>query len=344
MQERLRQAVFSVEAARFDWADVLLAAHLSGEWPALETEIRQGLACLTACEDEESEEAAPEAETLDSASAEFRYARDLVTAEEFEAWLAAHGLTAGAWQDYIERSVLRAECTDRLDDLVEAYAVTSEDVWEVLWVEGVCSGRLAQLAQALAARVAAAEEGRSDPAGADAQRGSLPELPGLPPDECRDRLARLAPFEAGFECYRRAVVTPEAVRDQVAAHRLDWIRLEGRYLSFDDESAAREAVLMLREDGLGLEEVAETAALEVRDARLYVDGVAPDARDRFLAARRGEVLGPVALGEAYAVFAFDDKVLPTPEDPEVRQRAEAAVLHGRLDRLVADRVRWHVTL
>jgi hypothetical protein len=84
--------VFSVGDSRYDWADVLVAAHLRGDWAGLETQIRQGLACQRALDnDDETDEADPQA--VDAAATEFRYARDLVSAEEAEAWLAEHGLT-----------------------------------------------------------------------------------------------------------------------------------------------------------------------------------------------------------------------------------------------------------
>ena len=167
---------------------------------------------------------------------------------------------------------------------------------------------------------------------------------GVPPEICRERLPALATLEVVFQRFRGEAVTPKAIRDQLAIHRLDWIRVDYRYLAFNDEEAAREAVLSLREDGLGLEEVAEAAKVEVQEGRLYLEHVDPAARARFLAARPGDVLGPLPLGEGFAALVVAAKALPTEEDPEARQRAEAAVLAALVEREIGDRVRWHVPL
>lgn len=148
----LAEPVFNIGPARYDWADVLLAAHLRGDWPALETQIRQGLACQRAL-DEDDESDGADQQAVDAAAAEFRYARDLISAEETEAWLAARGLTSEAWLDYIERGVLRAERAEEMHDLVERYPVTDDEVAALTWVEGICSGRPADFARDLAARV-----------------------------------------------------------------------------------------------------------------------------------------------------------------------------------------------
>ncbi|HEY3068155.1 MAG TPA: hypothetical protein VGL09_20365, partial [Methylomirabilota bacterium] len=46
----LGQAIFAAGGRTYDWGDVLLAAKLSGDWRDLETEIREGLACLARAE------------------------------------------------------------------------------------------------------------------------------------------------------------------------------------------------------------------------------------------------------------------------------------------------------
>jgi hypothetical protein len=167
---------------------------------------------------------------------------------------------------------------------------------------------------------------------------------GVPPEVCRERLPALATLEVLFARFRGEVVTPKAVRDRLAIHRLDWIRVDCRYLAFAEEQAAREAVLSLREDGLGLDEVAGAAKAEVQEARLFLEHLDPAVRGRFLAAGAGDVIGPVPFADGIAAIVVDGKVLPTEEDPDARQRAEATVLAGFVEREIADRVHWHVPL
>src|SRR2546428_13681973 len=89
--------IFTVGGTAYVWEDVVLAAHLWGDWTALEQRVRDGLACLARL-DEDDEDGLDEAD-VDAAGTEFRYARDLVAAADLEAWLDRPGLTGDAWLD-----------------------------------------------------------------------------------------------------------------------------------------------------------------------------------------------------------------------------------------------------
>jgi hypothetical protein len=114
--EVLERLVFSAGAQDYRWADIVAAARSWGRWDGTERPARSSLG------EEEAEEAGEA----------FRYERNLLAAEEMEAWLGHWGLTAAQWKSW-----LRGE----------------SDVW----TEAVCSGALAGLARDLAARAAAAE-------------------------------------------------------------------------------------------------------------------------------------------------------------------------------------------
>jgi hypothetical protein len=114
--EVLERPVFSAGAQDYRWADVLAAARAWGRW---------------------DEATAPSPATRGEAEVEeagqaFRYERNLLAAEEMEAWLEHWGLTVAEW-----RTWLKGEATG--------------------WPVAVCSGALAGLARDLAARAAAAE-------------------------------------------------------------------------------------------------------------------------------------------------------------------------------------------
>src|SRR5829696_10038906 len=102
LAELLARRAFTVGTREYLWLDVALAAMLCGGWASFETDLREGLACASHAEatGEEAGEAADE--LLD----EFRYARDLITAAEAEAWLETVGLSAEELSAYFERRVL----------------------------------------------------------------------------------------------------------------------------------------------------------------------------------------------------------------------------------------------
>lgn len=349
--------IFSVGEAAYVWEDLILAAHLWGRWAALEEEVRDGLACLHRLEDIE-DEALPEDEVI-SAAAEFRYERDLVAAEDTEAWLEKRGLAAGDWMDYIQRSVLRRKWAEDLEAIRQEYPVDQDEVDEIILSEAICGGHAAAWASQLAARAAVyagtAEEsaGAGDGITEDEVRsvldalpaeGSDRELPGLGRPADADRLVALSRLEAAWRRFAARQVTPQAIREQLAAHRLDWTRLRVRAVLLADPDAAHEAALCIREDGRDPAEVAAEAGAEFREGDWYLDEADPALRDHLLGARGGEVLGPLPLDEGFMVVSILAKQPTSENDPALLARAEGVLLDRAVSREVESRVKWNEPL
>ncbi len=341
----LDQVAFTVGRTAYRWADVVLAARLWGEWAALEKMVCRCFGCR---EREEELREPPSEEAVASAAAEFRYARDLISAEEAEGWLARWGLTTEKWMDYVERTVCLQTCAKTMEDLFSEDLDDEEEIRSSILVEALCSGRLAQFADKLAGRAAVYEKACADgewvaeplsdedldTAFGGRARPLLSEWP-------RESLETLARFERAFQRFCRQTVTPKAIADQVSTHYLDWIRITCRSVAFPDEQAAREAVLCLRDDRRDIGDVAAEAGTEERETRFYLDEIGPDWKDQFTAAGTADVLGPLPIDGAFRVFLVLDKRMPSADDPEVRQRATAAVIRRALDQETAVRVKWH---
>src|SRR5262245_16372749 len=112
------QGVFVVENQPYTWLDVMLAAKSWGDWAELEREVRQGIACVKRFGDPGVASHIAEVQT---AARAFRYAHNLITAQQMEAWLRQWELTLEAWTDYLQRSVLRHKWSTLLEDLMSHY-------------------------------------------------------------------------------------------------------------------------------------------------------------------------------------------------------------------------------
>ena len=233
--------------------------------------------------------------------------------------------------DYIRRRLLRRKWADQLAKIVARFRVTQSEINGCLQAEAVCSGHLARFAQALAARASAFEKAREE----SWMGGASP---------CAKSVERIHRLEAGYRSFCDHVVDAHGMDDQVAWHRLDWIRFDCRYLLFPDEQMAREAALCVRDDGMALGEVAANAKLDLHNAPLYLEAIDPSLRDCFLSAGKGALLGPLEWDKDFALFVVEDKILPTLEDPAIRQRAEESLIDNAINREIANRVKWHVRL
>jgi parvulin-like peptidyl-prolyl isomerase len=98
--------------------------------------------------------------------------------------------------------------------------------------------------------------------------------------------------------------------------------------------------MAVREDGRALDAVAGEARLELQSGRPWLGDLAPPLRDALLSAGPGELVGPLGGDDGWTVVQVLAKTMPSADDPETRQRAEAALLQERVDREVQARVRW----
>jgi hypothetical protein len=319
--------LFSVGETSYSLSDLILAAKLWGDWDDIEKEVRQGLACVKWMEEEDED--IDDAE-VESAANEFRYERDLLTTEETEAWLQQWELSIDEWMECMQRSALRGKLAAQLDEIEARHAAGKAEVERCAHAEAICSGHARRLAQKLAARLSAYQralaEGWLEQAG-ESGAEKLPEA-----------------LEAAYEEFCRKTVTKEGIRNQVQSHHLDWIRLDYSYLPFAAENMAREALLCIRDDGMSFNEVAENAKTAVQTGLLYLDEIDPDLWNVFLAAQKGGLVGPLKWHDEFALFLIRDKILPSIDDPQVRERGEQALLSAVLGQEMAKRVTWHKRL
>lgn len=339
----------------YTWEDVLLAGILWGDWDALEAEVRAGLACLKRLEEAEDEEDVLPEDEMNSAAEEFRYARDLVAAEEMGAWLERRGLTADDWMEYIRRSLLVKKWADALEEIQQEYPVDQDEVDEVILCDAICSRRATDWATRLAARAAAwACSAEAAPAGTDALSDehvrrvadglhaqiASRDLLGLLGDVEPERLNALARMETVWQEFSARHATPQAIREQIAANPLGWIHFGVHSVFLRDLDAAREAALCIRQDGLDPAEVAAESGGEFREEEWYLDEADPALRDHLLGAQEGEVLGPLPLNDGFVVVSVRAKQPPSDDDPALVARASQVLLNRAVRREVEGRVQW----
>lgn len=352
MRAILDQPVFSVGDAVIRWEDVVLAAARSGTWDEVVRRARVGLELVAKAAD--GDEPTSSDEEIEELSNEFRYDRDLVSADEMEAWLSRWGLDVGTWYAWLQADLLRRKREGEGEAVEpEGSALSPEEIEAAVHAEAVCSRALTRLAYDLAAKAAVAarakEEGGDatlvdDVEAVEAARGVDPATPGLrlsiDPSRLPERLAALQTLDRDWRRFVRAVVTPPDVAARIRAHQADWMRVDIRYAELPREDVAREALMSIREDGCDLEEAAESAGAGVVEGRYFLEDFEPSVHDHLLAAQKGEVIGPLKFGDGFGLFLVVEKILPTADDPVIADRAKESLLESVVSREVDNRVTW----
>lgn len=351
MKRLARRPVFAVGRRGYQWVDVLIAARVWSEWSALERRAEEGIACLKDVED-----GLAEAETEETADA-WRYERDLLSADDMQAWLAQRQLTMEEWLEFIGRSALRAARMKELSRIRKAHRVSPSEVEDVLYAEAVCSGVLERLAERLAGQAAVYDRLGKESKDSRATRCSKAELTaalkGLPRSIRREGFLHLSPqptieraeFVAClgicFDRFVESLGSPEPLSREIETHALDWTRLDCETVRFQSEETAREAALLVREDGLTLKQAAATAGARVENRQYVLDDLQRPLKDRLVSALPTDLVGPVQDGSGFILVWVVDRVTPSSRDRVIRRRARDRIISRTIQREIELRVRWH---
>jgi hypothetical protein len=312
--------VFNVDGRTFAWREITAAARLDDSWRELEQTTRLGLACrkrLAAAGEQ------PAAHVVAEAVRRFRYARDLLAADELLAWLEHWQLTSVDWHEYVVRMLLRERWMGELADTASRFSVGHDEVTGALWAEAACSGFLTRAAERVAGDAALA-------AAAGEAIGGAWEQPAL--------LARIGAVAARA---RVEALTEEAIAREVDVHRLEWLRIDGEILTVPSEDAAREAALCIRMDQRSLADVGAACGARPNPLSTYLADADAALSPALVAAREGDLIGPVARDGAFALLLVEQKTPPSVFDGTVRQRATERIIARAVHRAMSEHVEWH---
>ena len=254
---------------------------------------------------------------VEAAATEFRYDRDLESADTLVQWLAERGLTVDAWWEVVRRDVLEARFTGAPLP-PEAGAGSDEDEDEAILADAALGDVLTEPAEALARRVAVA----------CAVGVWGPEITVLPADA-------FGALDVAWRQWRSGVMTEPALRAAVDHERVGWLVLELAETRWPSVDAAREAVSCVRYDGQAIEAVARAARAPLTDTTCLLKDVPGVLHDALLSAVAGDVAGPFELPPHWLVVQVRAKHVPSLDEPLVRAAAERAVEAAAAAPLVA---------
>lgn len=307
---------FRVGPQVFSLDDILASAGLRGElaqfrgnWEGR----RAAAAVAEACG------MSPAAADIEAATDAFRYARDLVSAEECDRWLARRGLVFADLTASMTRRV-QAELTPP-DEPPEPPGFGSDDDGDFR-TDALLADEFTGWARGLAWRLALAREHDARPA----DRGDL-----------ADRWPEL---EERFTAACAALAKPERRRRELATQRLELLRLEIAAAEFESEAAAREAFLCAREDGTALAAVAEANGFPVCNYEAFLGDLTPDWQQALVSATPGDVTPPLTGGGTAVVLQLLGKHEPSIEDAAVCARLDADLRRQHFGELEAKHIRW----
>jgi hypothetical protein len=328
-----------VSAGGRDWTgrDLVTAGALSGRWRTLEADLIHGLACL--------EYQKPPRAAARAALRDFRYARRLISADEFEDWLRQRGLTQQELTGAIERRLAREHDGEpgAFDHVGQRHRVLA-----ALPAEAVYTGALLDCADWLIDRIGCLADGSTqqvEPAELELllereRELMVSEVIAETDGDRRARAGLVLAASAEYDARVADVCSAEAISKLLQRHALDWLHFELIDFAATTPGAAAEIAALLRE-GTPAELIAEVSGVPPRQLRLYLEE-APAAIQGWLGgALPGEVIGPLAEQDAYCTWLVRTRQSPGPDSPSVADRARAQIVEEYMRKRRAGRVKWH---
>ena len=350
MAERGREAwtrpMFVAGSRPVAIGEIVLAAHCRGEllpaWNRVLQLVEGERRAADADDDTEADDSA-----LQSLSEQFRYDRDLITAEETERWLAERGLTLHDFQAYCVRHYWADRAGDAGEPTFIDYESATDELWELLRAELLLDGELDRMALALSWRFAAAQAERADH-GSERSGGSARATAADPSVEpwierlgCDSRtLEEILGLEAVYQATRDRLMTPDRIQRSLGSLRLPLSRVDLETIDVDSLDAAHEVVLCVRVDGRALAEVASDGGLPYERSAVLFEDLVPELQQRVVSAASGDVLTPLPHVDGFHVHRLLARNEPDAADEQVRARVEREVLSHYFSELSATYIRW----
>jgi hypothetical protein len=337
LEALLSAAVLAVDGRELSGRDLVAAGVVSGRWPRLEHELREGLGRVAA--------APPPADAVAEVVRAFRLDRGLLSAADLRAWMDERGLTLAAVKAAAARTLVR----DRGD---APEVLSAERVAAALPAEAIYSGALREMGFWLADRIlsAASADATVEPIALErtvVQRLVFAETRtvagGASPEAGVERARRLGWIAALDEAHRAWVAGAVSARDverRLREKELEWCRFELDEMRLATPGAAAEAARQLAE-GVPAAEVAALAGVPLAAESVVLADTGPERARGLLGAVAGDVAGPWSDGSVHVVARVRARRVPDAGDEQMAERAREELLTDVLTRLRAGRVRWY---
>jgi hypothetical protein len=347
---KLERTAFKLDGARVSVGEVLTGCWIAGLLEPLKARVREG---VTAASLAEATDAEIDVDALEQPLDEWRSERDLIAAEELEAWLDERELRIEDLCDHLEREILRRRAVTDADRA--AHGPDREELLALLADEAALGGELDALVEAFARRCVAPVDAGSGEA-LDARRirtrrellseCGVADLDGLTEvaeafETSRERLEWLVGVEVEFRLFRDEALSFSHVKAALEDLRDELVRYEIVSAECPTEDVARELLCCIRFDRDTFSRSVARAGLACHRRTVFTDDLSGVPFGHHLpSAQEREVFGPTELEGAHVVLQLLERHDPDLSTPGVPERISDRLIERAVKKPLSDRVRF----
>ncbi len=340
----LSRVAFFADGRNYNLDAVVRWADWTGELHPFAKNWRNIRRCEQRAEGEGRE---PDDSAVEQFATTFRYDHDLTTAEECEQWLASRGLEPDALQAWALRQYWASEVPADANTFPATSWFQDPETLQEFCGDLLLSDDFGVMAHHLAWRIALDCEPLK-------RRVRTQDSHNKPPSRRPTRHClfpantgwenSLQKLESAFGARCRSLLTTENRLRCLGSLRLRLLRLRLEILEVETESAAREASLLVKQDGLSLAQVAARGGYPLSRRTLFLEDLPLKWQAAVSSATTGTLLEPFERQEGYELCFLRHKTEPTLKNPEVRERVDASILCQHFTELECRHVRWRLDL
>lgn len=339
--------VFEVKGRTYLFFEVVQAAGLRGDLtPFSEAVYRRWRLQLQA----QAEGLETDAAVLEARIEEYRYARDLISAQETERWLSIRGLVLDDFFGYIDRLILNEQ---RPDFDPQPIPLDPQDFIAPLLADLMLSGEFLKWARKLAREIVSVGENgepslqeardlvrsfRTEGRNVERDWAGLLEVLALQ----ESKAIQFLHWQRVAKARLSQVFSPEHRAALLIENRLAFIRVELETVSFDSPEAAREGYLCVLDDKVPLDRVAMDAGYPLEHQVVFLSNLPESWHLSILGTHPGSTLPPLSGRGTFDVCRVIRFLEPHLGDPTVSEAVDGLLLQRHFGDAEARDVRWQI--
>jgi hypothetical protein len=140
-------------------------------------------------------------------------------------------------------------------------------------------------------------------------------------------------IETAYAQRSATIVTEDGLVRALRSRRLALMRFEVEAIEFDTLSAAREAILCVRDDHLSMEEVAAESRYPYMLREFVLEELPEEWQTTMLSTPQNGLAGPFNGDELIHLFRIQRKIEPTLDDAVIREYLAESLVEGHFNEL-----------
>jgi len=244
-----------------------------------------------------------------------------------------------------------------VENLINKYKVTSEEIQSNLWPDLFLSGNYKELAMHFAKYIAAFNEFKSQDISSQTQEQAKNKILSninnkqIPLDLwlknhqlTKEDLKQNIAIQAAYSHFLNTILKPDNYNKELNLRQIQLTKIAVNIAAFEEKDMAEEAYLCVTEDNDDFDTIMKRANKNSHKSVYFVQQLPEIIQQQLFSASKGELLKPIKHDNKYYLYHVADKVDPDMKNMEIKMIIEKQLIDQNITPLVEEYVKWLLPL